>query len=587
MELIELVRRAKTGEAEAQSALYEASYKRVYYLALRLTKNPEDAEDATQEAFIAAFGALPNLQNDNAYEGWLFQITANKCRNKLSRAKQTDELPEDFAEHTPDPNESFLPEAVLQDEEKRRLILQIIDNLPDAQRECVMLFYYGEMSVKQIAEMLNCSDGTVKSRLNYARQKIKDGILETEERDGIRLHVFIPFGLFLAQDYKAVTASLTTAALGGASAAGAGAAASGTTATGGIKAGLLATVKSKIIAGVATVAVIGGGAAVVSQLPSALTFSDPAMEQNIRILVDKPEGKIYPADIDELYSIYIFDDGMSIDNWEAGYQGQEPLSGTVPVDSLADLKQFPNLEQINYFAQNSDLLQTLDENKNITTLTIQNHNSTGMEQTALEDLSFLDQLPNIKQFSATISDGTDVSPVERCQSLQELYLYSLGSIRLNADGLPNLLSLSLRSNHLGRQSGATTELVLTQEQPQLRILWLDGDIVQTFSFLEYTPKLTMLDLYASNMEQLDLKPIAGLKELRAVMLNSGYHNCTIDLSPLSDCPMLEVYVVINGIGVHAPSQAITDTDGTLSNYNRVCSKLQEEVHQLMYGYDED
>lgn len=586
MELIELVRRAKAGDAEAQGALYESSYKRVYYLALRLTKNPEDAEDAAQETFVAAFGALPNLQNDNAYEGWLFQIAANKCRNKLSRAKQTDELPEDFAEHTPDLNESFVPEAVLQDAEKRRLILEIINNLPDAQRECVMLFYYSEMSVKQIAEVLECSEGTVKSRLNYARQKIKDGILETEERDGIRLHVFIPFGLFLAQDYKAVTASLSTAVLGGAGAAGAGAAASSTTAAGTTKAGLLATLKAKIIAGVAAVAVIGGGVAVVSQMPSAITFSDPAMEQNIRILIDKPEGKIYPADIDELYSVYIFDDGMSIDNWEAGYQGQEPLNGTIPVDSLADLAEFPSLEQIYYVAQNYDLLQTLDENKNITMLSIQNPNSTGMEKTALDDLSFLDQLPNLRQFFATLSDGTDVSPVERCANLQDLSLYSSGSIRLNADGLTNLLLLTLRSNHLGGHPGATTELILTQDLPELRILWLEGDIVQTLSILEYTPKLAMLDLYASNIEQLDLQALAGLKELRAVMLNGSYQS-TIDLSPLSACPMLEVYVVTNGVGVHVPSQAITDTDGTLPNYNRVSSKLQEEVHQLMYGYDED
>ena len=155
MELIELVRRAKTGDEQAQSALYESCYKRAYYLALRLTKHPQDAEDATQDAFISALGALSNLKNDNAFEGWLFQIVANKCRNKLARTKQTEELPEGFEEHMPDPGEDFLPEYVLQSGETRRLILEIIDALPEAQRECVMVFYYVEMSVKQIAEIVD------------------------------------------------------------------------------------------------------------------------------------------------------------------------------------------------------------------------------------------------------------------------------------------------------------------------------------------------------------------------------------------------------------------------------------------------
>lgn len=378
MELIELVRHAKAGDAEAQGALYESSYKRVYYLALRLTKNPEDAEDAAQETFVAAFGALPNLQNDNSYEGWLFKIAANKCRNKLSRAKQTDELPEDFAEHTPDPNESFVPEAVLQDAEKRRLILEIINHLPDAQRECVMLFYYGDMSVRQIAEMLDCSEGTVKSRLNYARQKIKDSILETEERDGIRLHTFIPIGLLLAQDYEAVTADLTTAILGGTGITGASAAANGTTATGGVKAGLLASLKGKIIASVAAVAILTGGVTVYHNMLSntanisnaeqdvslteaanssdapkdadeddwfttPITFADEGMEQNVRLLLGIPaEQSITPEDLQYIYQVGFIGDGMNMfdgENWLGGGY-IETATGTVPVLDFSDLQYF-------------------------------------------------------------------------------------------------------------------------------------------------------------------------------------------------------------------------------------------------------
>lgn len=579
MEFIELVCRAKTGDTEAQGALYEASYKRVYYLALRLTKNPEDAEDATQEAFIAAFAALPNLQNDNAFEGWLFQIAANKCRNKLARTKQTDELPEDFAEHTPELNENFLPEAVLQDAEKRRLILEIIENLPDAQRECVMLFYYSEMSVKQISEVLDCSEGTVKSRLNYARQKIKDGILDTEERDGIRLHTFIPIGLLLAQDFAEATAGLTITALGGA--AGAGAAAGGTAT---VKAGLLATVKAKIIAGVAAVAVVGGSvAAVVSQMPDPIVFSDPAMEQNIRIIIDKPEGKLYPEDVEELYSVYIFDDGMAKDDWEGGYQGNTAQAGTVPVDSLADLKNLKNLHTIHYSATDMRLLNTIGDNENITML---GQYTRDMNRSALQDLTFLDRLPNLTQLNATIADGTDISPVERRESLQELILQSDGSLRLELDGLPRLLYLSVHSNYLGTNPGAAIALVLTQELPELRLLALGSNSVSSISFLAHMPAIASLDLYADNMEQLDLQTLGSLKALRAIMLSGSYDD-TIDLSGLSACPLLEVYIVSNGNAINAPSHASTDTDSNLPLFNRVNVEIQDEIHRLMFGEDED
>ena len=89
---VELVRRAQTGDAAAQNVLYESMYKRVYYLTLRLTGSAEDAEDAAQETFLAAFRALPGLENPNAFEGWLFQIAANKSRNLLKKKGQDADL---------------------------------------------------------------------------------------------------------------------------------------------------------------------------------------------------------------------------------------------------------------------------------------------------------------------------------------------------------------------------------------------------------------------------------------------------------------------------------------------------------------
>lgn len=355
MERSELIRRARSGDPTAQGQLYESMYKRVYYLCLRLVKTPEDAQDTAQETFIAAFGALPGLENPSAFEGWLFQIAANKARNLLRKNGRLVELAEDeegrtFLDELPDEAEDLIPESALDSAEKRRLILSIIDALPEAQRECVMLFYYSELSVKQIAEVMSCSEGTVKSRLGYARQKIREGILGMEERDGIRLHVFVPIGLLFAKDFDAVTAGLSAAPLVGAGAA----ASSGSTAaagsTGAVKTGLLFTLKAKVIAAVTAAAIaVGGGAAIYSQLPKAVVFSDPGMEQNIRLMLQIPEGQpVTRRDVEEIHQIGFIDDGMNIyeayidahGSEHSGWLGDGTLSavaGTVPVASFEDL----------------------------------------------------------------------------------------------------------------------------------------------------------------------------------------------------------------------------------------------------------
>lgn len=578
MELIELVRRAQKGEEEAQGALYERMYKRVYYLALRLTGSPEDAEDAAQEAFISAFKALGGLRDPNTFEGWLFQITANKCRNKAARTKAVEELPEGFEENTPDPNEALLPEEALQSEEKRRMILEIIDALPQAQRECVMLFYFSELSVKQIAEELGCSEGTVKSRLNYARQKIREGILEVEERDGIRLHVLIPLGLLLAQDCELTAAQ--AAALGGAAGA-AGAAGGGAAAAGAAKTGLLATVKAKIIAGVTAAAIVVGGAvAIATQLPQPLHFTDPAMEQNIRVMLDKPTGRLTTADVEEVRALYLFDDGMALMEHGGGRQ-EAAMEGTGPVESLEDLAAFPHLNGLYYTGEDPDLLGTLAEGTPLQTLMcLQRPGGAPV----LQDLTFLDRLPKLLQFNAGVVDGTDLAPLARAASLQEIALWSSGSLRLEGDNLTRLLSLRLTADYEGLAPGAACGLALTRDLPELRILSMHGGDLPPLDFLSHMPNLRTLDLYGDNAGALDLAPIGGLDQLRAVMM-VGQSGQTMDLAPLAQCGALEVYAIINETYSNPPPQAVMDADGSMPVYNAVNFAVQEEVSRLM-GWDD-
>jgi len=337
MDTAALVRRAKAGDGEAIGALYEQNYKKVYYLALKLTGNRESAEDITQDAFMAAFKALPGLEKEASFDKWLMQIAANRCRNLKKHDSFTTELPEGFEEFEPDPKESLIPENVLEDESKREIILGIIRSLPDAQRECVMLFYYSEMSVAEIAESLGVSENTVKSRLKYARDKIKAAVLETEERDGIRLHAFVPFALLFARDMESATAGISVPALtAGTAATAAGAAAVKTAGTAAVKAGLFSTFKAKVIAGVVAASVAVG-------VPAAVVLTrDTEPEQP-----DEPDRIEEPDDDEERGSISDLIDIISPDNSSDADTAPEPEaddevnSNVVP---LPDLYPEPDTE---------------------------------------------------------------------------------------------------------------------------------------------------------------------------------------------------------------------------------------------------
>ena len=582
MKLIEQVRLAQQGDPEAQTALYEAMYKRVYYLAFRMTRSAQDAEDAVQEAFLSAFRALPNLADPNAFEGWLFQITANKCRNVLGKSGRYTQLPEDedgntILDELPEENEGLIPASALENRDQREIILSIIQALPQQQRECVLLFYYSELTVAQIAQALDCSEGTVKSRLNYARKKLREGILATEERDGIRLHTLAPLGLLFLRDFQDLTAGLAATALGG-TAAGAAAAGSGTTAAGSgaaagtaAKTGLFATVKAKVIAGVTAAAIVAGGGAVVLSQPKALAFTDPAMEANLRVLLDKPEGAIEPADVERLYSLYIFDDGMATDGGDLSQPVDQAEEGTATVSSLADLGQLPELTSLYYMADDPALLDTLGQLPQLRELIVMGENVN------VPDFSFVSGMPKLLHISARVAAGADLSGLEDCVTLQRLLLWSEGSLALNAGKLTGLLELDLTGNVNGMQPESACVLELDQPLPQLLSLTLHGGELPSLDFLTNTPALQGLDLYGNNLGQLDLGPIGSLEQLRAVSLMISYDQ-SLDLAPLANCPALEVYLAPNGAVLNPPPQAVTDTDDSLPLYNGVMWNIQDEIY---------
>ena len=146
---------------------------------------------------------LDGLQNPDAFWGWLSAMTANYCRNVLTRGRHEVQIPEDDEGHSlldtfENLDDQTVPDKALDNDETRRMVVDLVDQLPPSQRQCVLMFYYEEMSVKDIAAALETSEGTIKSRLNYARKAIKAGV-EQYAAQGIKLYGAVPFLLYFLQ----------------------------------------------------------------------------------------------------------------------------------------------------------------------------------------------------------------------------------------------------------------------------------------------------------------------------------------------------------------------------------------------------
>lgn len=180
------------GKEEGFNAVYSETYNRVYFRAKQIMKNEEDAQDLVQIVFIEAYKSISTLEVAEALYKWLDGITYRQGM-KLFRKKR-DVLLSEEAEGLFDTLESndidSVPELTADQKATSEIIKGIIEELPELQKTAVVMYYFDNMKVEQIADIMECSTGTIKSRLNYARKYIKDRIEEKERKEGYRLHAF-------------------------------------------------------------------------------------------------------------------------------------------------------------------------------------------------------------------------------------------------------------------------------------------------------------------------------------------------------------------------------------------------------------
>ncbi len=286
-----LIKQIQRGNQSAFEEFYKLTSPKAYFIALKITQNEHDAEDILQESYIKALEKINEIDASRNINSWFLKIVSNKSKDLMkSKNRLVFEGEEDTVfEEIPEDKTEFCPEENLNQEELRLEVMAAIDELTDEKRACIMMMYFGDMSVKEIAESIEVPESTVKNRLHTARKDLrtrfeKNGnILYGAALGGVLIWALSKTSLTASAAFLASAASAQIVA-GATAAYSAGAAATATAATASTAAATTAaastaastaasagtgiaakiavvSVAQKIAVGVAATAVIGGSTA--------------------------------------------------------------------------------------------------------------------------------------------------------------------------------------------------------------------------------------------------------------------------------------------------------------------------------------
>lgn len=181
-----LIKKAAKGDKKSFEILMDGYMGVIYNVALRMAGNRDDTEDMTQEILIKVFRSLASFKGNSKFSTWIYRVAVNTCLDELKKKKNKTHISLD-ADFGNDDGESRIeirdetpsPEKRAEQRELREIVASAISKLSDEHKTVIVLRDLRGLSYSEIAEILGCSDGTVKSRINRARAQLK-GILEKD-----------------------------------------------------------------------------------------------------------------------------------------------------------------------------------------------------------------------------------------------------------------------------------------------------------------------------------------------------------------------------------------------------------------------
>ena len=177
MNELALISRARDGDREAFGALVEQYRDNVYRLAYRMCGNAYDADEAAQEAFVAAWRALPNFRGEAKFSTWLYRLTTNAAIDVMRREKRHQTVGDGEMMELADDADS--PQETVERTEQQETVQKALATLSEEYREVLLLRYMEELDYAEIAEVLQLPSGTVKSRINRAKAALKAALLKS------------------------------------------------------------------------------------------------------------------------------------------------------------------------------------------------------------------------------------------------------------------------------------------------------------------------------------------------------------------------------------------------------------------------
>lgn len=167
---IELVKLCQSGDVTAFDGLVRRHQDRIYRLVYKMLGGVYEADDVAQDVFLKAYKSIKDFRCQSSFSTWLTQIAINQCINHLKNRNRFKFLSFGLSSK----RRSVEPQIVAECNEKREKVYQVVNSLPIKQKTVIILHYFENYNCEEIAEVLKCSIGTVKSRLYYARMELKE-----------------------------------------------------------------------------------------------------------------------------------------------------------------------------------------------------------------------------------------------------------------------------------------------------------------------------------------------------------------------------------------------------------------------------
>lgn len=212
----ELINRGIAGDQSALTDLFERTFDDVYSTVFFTIKGNKDASlDIVHETYIYNFRKLDTLKSAESFPAWIKTSARNRAfsylrsqQKKLKRTEDSSYKDDQTPRELVDDRTEHIPDEYIEKQENNRLLWEILNSLPEEQYLVITMFYEQQLSIKEIAETLNVSENTVKSRLNYGKKKVEKKVLELE-KNGTKIYGLAPivFFMLLLKNFHITTAS--------------------------------------------------------------------------------------------------------------------------------------------------------------------------------------------------------------------------------------------------------------------------------------------------------------------------------------------------------------------------------------------